>query len=117
MLCLCLLIPLVIAALIMPRDRNAQIFFSLIVFGMLACILTGFIVTFLTGIYNYSTTTTDIYIRPFVAETLKALVLLVWVYCLKPQPGRMFTASVCVGAGFALLHNAIFLMSAPIDDY
>ncbi len=104
----CLAAPLLIA-LVCARERGrAMLFF--ILSGMSACLLSSYISTFLTFLYQMDFITASISIVPIVEESMKLLPNLFYLLVFEPEKEKIPPGVFMTACGFATLENVRYLV-------
>ena len=100
---------LLMACLVEKKARQPMIFFLI---GIFLSVFASEINAYLRSILSMSTFEITILVTPISEEILKALPILFFatVFCLKKE--ALFTASMAVGIGFAVLENAYYLLTS-----
>ena len=100
---------LLMACLVEKKARQPMIFFLI---GIFLSVFASEINAYLRSILSMSTFEITIIVTPISEELLKALPILFFatVFCLKKE--ALFTASMAVGIGFAVLENAYYLLTS-----
>ena len=100
---------LLMACLVEKKARQPMIFFLI---GIFLSVFASEINAYLRSILSMSTFEITTIVTPISEELLKALPILFFatVFCLKKEP--LFTASMAVGIGFAVLENAYYLLTS-----
>lgn len=103
-------IPILLMACLVEKKARRPIVFVLI--GIFLSVFASEINAYLRSILSMSTFEITIIVTPISEEILKALPILFFatVFCLKKE--ALFTASMAVGIGFAVLENAYYLLTS-----
>ena len=103
-------IPLLLMALLVEKKARLPVLFMLIgIFvSVFAAELNG-LISRLSSIDMYSKT---VIVTPVSEELLKALPILYYAIVISDKRERLFTASMALGIGFAVLENAYFLLNS-----
>ncbi len=104
----CLAAPLVVAVFCADWRRRRPL--SFIVSGMLACLFSSYISTFLVLFYQVDAQRAAVEITPAVEEIMKLLPLLFYLCVFDPQGKVTASESLMVAVGFATLENACYLI-------
>ena len=102
-------IPIFLMACLVEKKARHPIIFVLI--GIFLSVFASEINAYLRGILPMSTFEITIIVTPISEEILKALPILFFAVVLTPKKEALFTASMAVGIGFAVLENAFYLLS------
>ena len=103
-------IPLFLMALLVEKKSRLPIVFMLvgIFVSVFASEFNGLLSHFLSmDMYNKT-----VIVTPVTEEFLKALPILYYAIVISDKRERLFTASMALGIGFALLENAYFLLNS-----
>ena len=100
---------LLMACLVEKKSRQPMIFFLI---GIFLSVFASEINAYLRGILSMSTFEITIIVTPISEEILKALPILFFAAVLSPKKEALFTASMAVGVGFAVLENAFHLLTS-----
>lgn len=106
-------VPLLLMALLMEKKARLPIAFMIIgIFvSVFASEVNGLFSKLLSmGVYNQT-----VIVTPVTEELLKALPILYYAVVISDKRERLFTASMALGIGFAVLENAYFLLNS--DDF
>lgn len=103
----CISAPVLIAALCAGRKYYAYFFFILA--GMASCMLSAYINTFFTELYDADLVSAKAQIAPMVEEIMKLLPLLFYLLVFEPRPEKIKTFLLILAAGFATFENICFL--------
>ena len=99
---------LLMACLVEKKARQPMIFFLI---GIFLSVFASEINAYLRSILSMSTFEITIIVTPISEEILKALPILFFATVLAPKKEALFTASMAVGIGFAVLENAFYLLA------
>ena len=97
------------ACLVEKKSRQPMIFFLI---GIFLSVFASEINAYLRGILSMSTFEITIIVTPISEEILKAFPILVFATVFTPKKEALFTASMAVGIGFAVLENAFYLLTS-----
>ena len=100
---------LLMACLVEKKARQPMIFFLI---GIFLSVFASEINAYLRSILSMSTFEITIIVTPISEEILKALPILFFAAVLSPKKEALFTASMAVGIGFAVLENAFCLLNS-----
>ena len=95
---LCMVSPLLIAALCMEKRQTRFFFFCFA--GMGACLLSAYINTFFAALYGADALAAAVEIAPVVEEVMKLLPLLFYLLVFEPKPEKIKTAAVITALSF-----------------
>ena len=99
---------LLMTCLVEKKARQPMIFFLI---GIFLSVFASEINAYLRSILSMSTFEITIIVTPISEEILKALPILFFATVLAPKKEALFTASMAVGIGFAVLENAFYLLA------
>ncbi len=105
--------PMTMMLFVLKGRSKAVLGFLLI--GIFVCLFSSELSGILFGFLPLSTQFMTINITPFTEELLKAIPILIFVFCFKPKDQKIFETSIAVGVGFAVLENA-FILASNIDS-
>ena len=100
---------LLMACLVEKKARQPMIFFLI---GIFLSVFASEINAYLRSILPMDTFEITIVVTPISEEILKALPILFFATVLSPKKEALFTASMAVGIGFAVLENAFYLLNS-----
>lgn len=100
---------LLMACLVEKKARQPMIFFLI---GIFLSVFASEINAYLRSILSMSTYEITIVVTPISEEILKALPILLFAMIFTPKKEALFTASMAVGIGFAVLENAFYLLTS-----
>lgn len=103
----CIAAPLFITMLCVGRKYRASFVFCFA--GMLVCLLSAYLNTFFTIIYQAETMNAATQIAPVVEEIMKLLPLLFFLIVFEPDLQRFRLAAMLVAASFATFENICYL--------
>ena len=103
----CIAAPLFITMLCVGRKYRAAFVFCFA--GMLVCLLSAYLNTFFTIIYQADTMNAATQIAPVVEELMKLLPLLFFLIVFEPDLQRFRLAAMLVAASFATFENICYL--------
>ena len=104
---LCMVSPLLVAALCMGRRKLR--FFLFCIAGMGVCLLSAYINTFLAAVCQADALAATAEIAPVVEEIMKLLPLLFYLAVFEPDAERFRLAAIVVAASFATFENVCYL--------
>ena len=110
----CLAAPLLVAVFCTDRARRRSLMFMLA--GMVACLFSSYISSFLAMVYQTDALTATLEIAPVVEETMKLLPLLFFLFVFEPRRKEAAVESLMVAVGFATLENACYLTVNGASD-
>ena len=100
---------LLMACLVEKKARQPMIFFLI---GIFLSVFASEINAYLRSILSMSTYEITIVVTPISEEILKALPILLFAMIFTPKKEALFTASMAIGIGFAVLENAFYLLTS-----
>lgn len=103
----CIAAPLFITMLCVGRKYRAAFVFCFA--GMLVCLLSAYLNTFFTILYQADTMNAATQIAPVVEEIMKLLPLLFFLIVFEPDLQRFRLAAMLVAASFATFENICYL--------
>ena len=103
-------IPLLLMALLMEKKARLPILFMII--GIFVSVFASEVNGLLSKLLSMDTYSMTVIITPVTEELLKALPVLYYAVVISDKRERLFTASMAIGVGFALLENAYFLLNS-----
>ena len=103
-------IPILLMACLVEKKARQPMIFVLI--GIFLSVFASEINAYLRSILPMDTFEITIVVTPISEEILKALPILFFATVLSPKKEALFTASMAVGIGFAVLENAFYLLNS-----
>ena len=103
-------IPILLMACLVEKNSRLPIIFVLI--GIFISVFASEINAYLRNILPMSTFEITITVTPVSEEILKAFPILLFATIFTPKNEALFTASMAVGIGFAVLENAFCLLNS-----
>ena len=103
-------VPIFLMACLVEKKARQPIVFVLI--GMFLSVFASEVNAYLRNILPMSTFEITIIVTPISEEILKALPILFFATVLAPKKEALFTASMAVGIGFAVLENAFYMLTS-----
>lgn len=103
-------IPILLMAFLVEKSSRPPIIFVLI--GIFLSVFASEINAYLRNILPMSTFEITITVTPVSEEILKAFPILLFATIFTPKSEALFTASMAVGIGFAVLENAFCLLNS-----
>lgn len=104
-------VPIMLMAGLIEKKARQPIIFVLI--GIFTSVFAAEVNSFLTGLLPMSTYEVTIIVTPITEEILKAISILIFATALSAKKEALFTASMAVGIGFAVLENAYYMLNYP----
>jgi RsiW-degrading membrane proteinase PrsW (M82 family) len=102
-------VPILLMAGLIEKRAREPITFVLI--GIFTSVFAAEVNGLLCAILPMSTFEITTIVTPITEEILKALPILVYATVLSAKKEKLFTASMAVGIGFAVLENAFYLLN------
>ena len=102
-------VPIFLMAGLIEKKARQPITFVLI--GIFASVFAAEINGLLRDVLPTSTLEITIIVTPITEEILKAIPIFVYAVVLGAKKEKLFTASMAVGIGFAVLENAFYLLN------
>ena len=112
---LCMVSPLLVAALCMGR-RHLRFFLFCIV-GMGVCLLSAYINTFLASVCQADALAATAEIAPVVEEMMKLLPLVFYLLVFEPEGDKIKAAAITVALAFATFENVCYLIQNGADRF
>ena len=103
-------IPLLLMALLVEKKARLPITFMLI--GIFVSVFASELNGLLSRVLTMDTYSITVIVTPVIEELLKALPILYYAIVISDKRERLFTASMALGIGFAVLENAYFLLNS-----
>lgn len=104
-------IPLLLMTLLVEKKARLPVAFMLI--GIVVSVFASEINGLLSKALSMDMYSITVIVTPVSEELLKALPLLYYAIVISDNRERLFTASMAIGIGFAVLENAYFLFNHP----
>ena len=112
---LCMVPPLLVAALCMGRQHLR--FFLFCIAGMGVCLLSAYINTFLAAVCQADALAATVEIAPVVEEIMKLLPLGFYLLVFEPEGDKIKSAAVTTALAFATFENVCFLIQNGADRF
>lgn len=103
-------VPILLMACLVEKKARLPITFVLI--GIFLSVFASEVNAYLRNILPMSSFEITIIVTPISEEILKALPILFFAMVLAPKKETLFTASMAVGIGFAVLENAFYMLTS-----
>ncbi len=103
-------IPLLLMALLM--EKKARLPISFMIIGIFVSVFASEVNGLLSNLLSMDMYSKTVIVTPVSEELLKALPVLYYAIVISDKRERLFTASMAIGIGFALLENAYFLLNS-----
>ena len=104
---LCMVSPLLVAALCMGRRQLR--FFLFCIAGMGVCLLSAYINTFLAAVCQADALAATAEIAPVVEEMMKLLPLVFYLLVFEPEGDKIKAAAITLSLSFATFENVCYL--------
>ena len=105
---LCMVSPLLVAALCMGRRQLR--FFLFCIAGMGVCLLSAYINTFLAAVCQADALAATAEIAPVVEEIMKLLPLVFYLLVFEPEGDRIKPVAITIALAFATFENVCYLI-------
>ena len=109
MLFISVFIPILLMACLIEKKARQPIIFVLI--GIFISVFAAEVNGFLFSVLKMDRYEITVIVTPITEEILKALPILAFAILLSAKKEALFTASMAVGIGFAVLENAYYLLN------
>ena len=109
MLFISIFVPILLMAGLVEKKARQPIVFVLI--GIFVSVFASEVNGIMVALLPMSTFELTIIVTPITEEILKAIPILLFAVVLSAKKEALFTASMAVGIGFAVLENAFYLLS------
>ena len=109
MLFVSIFVPILLMAGLVEKKARQPIVFVLI--GIFVSVFASEVNGIMVALLSMSTFEITIIVTPITEEILKAIPILLFAVVLSAKKEALFTASMAVGIGFAVLENAFYLLS------
>ena len=106
-------IPLILMALLI--EKKARLPISFMIIGIFVSVFASEVNGLLSNWLSMNMYSKTVLVTPVSEELLKALPVLYYAIVISDKRELLFTASMALGIGFALLENAYFLLNS--DDF
>ena len=103
-------VPLLLMALLM--EKKARLPISFMIIGIFVSVFASEANGLLSKLLFMDMYSKTVIVTPVSEELLKALPILYYAIVISDKRERLFTASMAIGIGFALLENAYFLLNS-----
>ena len=102
-------VPMLLMALLVEKKARLPVLFMLI--GIVVSVFAGEVNGVLSKVLSMDLYSITVIVTPVSEELLKALPLLYYALVISDKRERLFTASMAIGIGFAVLENAYYLVN------
>jgi RsiW-degrading membrane proteinase PrsW (M82 family) len=104
-------VPILLMALLVDKKSRLPIVFILI--GIFVSVFASEVNGLLVKLLDMDMYSVTIIINPVTEELLKMLPILYYALVISDKKEKLFTASMAIGVGFAVLENAYYLLTYP----
>ena len=102
-------VPVLLMALLVEKKARLPVVFMLI--GIVVSVFAGEVNGVLSKVLSMDLYSITVIVTPVSEELLKALPLLYYALVISDKRERLFTASMAIGIGFAVLENAYYFVN------
>lgn len=102
-------VPVLLMALLVEKKARLPVVFMLT--GIVVSVFAGEVNGVLSKVLSMDLYSITVIVTPVSEELLKALPLLYYALVISDKRERLFTASMAIGIGFAVLENAYYLVN------
>ena len=102
-------VPMLLMALLVEKKARLPVVFMLT--GIVVSVFAGEVNGVLSKVLSMDLYSITVIVTPVSEELLKALPLLYYALVISDKRERLFTASMAIGIGFAVLENAYYLVN------
>lgn len=103
-------VPILLMACLVEKKARRPIIFVLV--GLSLSVFASEINAYLRNVLPIGTFEITITVTPITEEILKAFPILLFAVLFTPKKEALFTASMAVGIGFAVLENAFYILNS-----
>ena len=104
-------IPILLMALLVEKKARLPITFMLV--GIFVSVFASEVNALLANSLNMDMYDITVVVTPMTEAILKALPILYYALFISDKKEKLFTASMAIGIGFAILENAFYLLNYP----
>jgi RsiW-degrading membrane proteinase PrsW (M82 family) len=104
-------VPLLLMTLLVEKKARFPLVFVLI--GIFISVFAAEVNGLLEKVLSMDRYSITVIVTPVSEELLKALPLLCYALVISDKREKLFTASMAIGIGFAVLENAFYLLNSP----
>lgn len=104
-------IPILLMALLVEKKSRFPIIFVLI--GLFVSVFAAEVNGLMTKLLSMDTYEITVIVTPVTEEIFKALPILFYALFISDNREKLFTGSMAIGIGFAVLENAYYLLNYP----
>ncbi len=112
---ICITAPLLIAVFCLRGSRKRMLLFLLA--GMMACLLSSYISTFLAVVKGADNIAASVEIAPMVEETMKLFPVLFYLLIFEPAREEIAGSILMIAIGFATFENICFLTANGAAEF
>ena len=112
---ICITAPLLIAVFCLHGSRRRMLLFLLA--GMMACLLSSYISTFLAVVKGADNIAASVEIAPMVEETMKLFPVLFYLLIFEPAREEIAGSILMIAIGFATFENICFLTANGAAEF
>lgn len=112
---ICITAPLLIAVFCLRGSRKRMLLFLLA--GMMACLLSSYISTFLAVVKGADHIAASVEIAPMVEETMKLFPVLFYLLIFEPAREEIAGSILMIAIGFATFENICFLTANGAAEF
>lgn len=102
-------VPMLLMALLVEKKARLPVVFMLI--GIVVSVFAGEVNGVLSKVLSMDLYSITVIVTPVSEELLKALPILYYALVISDKRERLFTASMAIGIGFAVLENAYYFVN------
>lgn len=104
-------VPIMLMALLVEKKSRLPIIFILI--GIFVSVFASEVNSLLVELLAMDVYSMTVVVTPVTEEILKMLPILYYAVVISDKKEKLFTASMAIGIGFAVLENAYYLLNYP----
>ena len=104
-------VPIMLMAFLVEKKSRLPIIFILV--GIFVSVFASEVNGLLVGMLSMDIYSITTIVAPVSEEVVKALPVLYYAIVISDKKEKLFTASMAIGIGFAVLENAFYLLSYP----
>lgn len=106
---ICLVSPIVVLLLFL-KGKEKRFCVSLLI-GMIVCLLSAYVNSYMTYIHQLGTEDAAKYITPFIEEGMKLLPAVMYLLLFRPEVEELMVFSAALAVGFATFENCCYITS------
>lgn len=111
---ICIAIPLIVSLFFI--HGNVKRYMGAFLTGMIMCLLSAYISSFLGGAFDAADNETAVFLSPMVEELMKLLPLMLAMLLLGVEDTALTTLAVATGAGFATYENCCYILTSGAEN-